>query len=72
MHELAQPLAALTGLIDLLLLAIEADDPRLKEIQLINEQLEKVLQLMGEIRQMAREATAGEPPRRWPAAHQTQ
>lgn len=72
LHDLAQPLAALTGLIDLLLLEVEADNPRFKEIHLINEQLEKVLKIVGEIRQIAREATAGVPIKQEPVPRQTQ
>ena len=71
LHDLAQPLAVLTGLIDLLLLEVEADNPRLKEIHLINEQLEKVLNIVGEIRNLAQEATAGAPIRSEPSARQT-
>ncbi len=69
LHDLAQPLAAITGLVDLLLLEIDETNPKLNEVQMINEQLEKVLEFIGEIRQMARQASGGEPSRRGPAAH---
>jgi signal transduction histidine kinase len=69
LHDLAQPLAALTGLIDLLLLETPADDPRLPDVQRISEQLEKVLEILGEIRRMLREASGAEPIRPAPAAH---
>ena len=69
LHSLAQPLAALTGLVDLLLLETDATDPRLPDLERINEQLEKVLQLVGEIRQMARGASGAEPIGQQSAAH---
>lgn len=72
LHSLAQPLAALTGLVDLLLIETDANDPRLQDIQRINEQLERVLQLVGEIRQMARQASGAEPHRPEPTAPRTQ
>ena len=61
LHELAQPLAALTGLVDLLLLEMDAADPISQEVQLMSEQLEKALHIVGEIRCIAREASPGEP-----------
>ncbi len=69
LHDLAQPLAALTGLVDLLLLETAADDPRLQDMQRISEQLEKVLEIVGEIRRMLREASGAEPIRTAPAAY---
>jgi signal transduction histidine kinase len=71
-HDLCQPLAAVTGLIDLLLLEMDETDPKLKEVQTVSEQLERVLQLVGEIRQMARQASGAEPHRPEPATPQTQ
>jgi signal transduction histidine kinase len=65
LHELAQPLAAVTGLVDLLLLEIDQDNAMFHEIQMISQQLEKVLEIIGEIRRIAREASetlALEPP----------
>jgi signal transduction histidine kinase len=71
LHDLAQPLAAMTGLVDLMLLELDEQDPLLREVQMISEQLEKVLQIVGEIRRMAREASGDErmarPPRPVPA-----
>lgn len=61
LHELAQPLAALTGLVDLLLLEMDAADPMSIEVQLMSEQLEKALQIVGEIRHIARETSPAEP-----------
>ncbi len=61
LHDLAQPLAAVTGLVDLLLLEMDEQDPMLKEVQMISEQLEKVLQIIGEIRNLARETSPAEP-----------
>ena len=69
LHDLAQPLAALTGLVDLLLLETAEDDPRLQDVQRINEQLEKVLEIVGGIRRMVREASGSQPVRQEPAAH---
>ncbi len=60
LHALAQPLAAVTGLVDLLLLEMDEDDEMFQEIQLISEQLNKVLKIIEEIRRIAREATPGE------------
>uniref|UniRef100_A0A7V4LE00 histidine kinase n=1 Tax=Desulfobacca acetoxidans TaxID=60893 RepID=A0A7V4LE00_9BACT len=57
LHELAQPLAAVTGMVDLLLLEQEGDSPLLQDIQLINERLEKVLEIVAHIREIARAAT---------------
>ena len=69
LHDLAQPLAALTGLVDLLLLETAADDPRLQDMQRASEQLEKVLEIVREIRLMLQEAFAAEPIWQAPAAH---
>ena len=64
LHDLAQPLAAVTGLVDLMLLEMDEQDPMLHEVRLISDQLEKVLQIVGEIRRLAREAAgAGGVPR---------
>lgn len=59
LHDLAQPLAVLAGLVDLMLLDMEETDPRHQEIQLINQQLEQVLSIIGEIRRLVREIAAG-------------
>ncbi len=56
LHELAQPLATVTGLVDLMLLELDEQDKMYQEVQLISQQLEKVMQIIGEIRQIAREA----------------
>jgi signal transduction histidine kinase len=60
LHELAQPLATVTGLVDLLLLELDERDKIFQEVQLISQQLEKVMQIIGEIRQMTREAAERE------------
>ncbi len=60
LHDLAQPLAAVTGLVDLMLLEMGDQDPILQEVQAISEQMEQVLQIVGEIRRLARDASAGE------------
>ena len=69
LHDLSQPLAALTGLIDLLLMEMAETDSRLKEVQLASEQLERVLQIVTEMRGLAREASGAEPGRRGALAH---
>jgi signal transduction histidine kinase len=70
LHDLAQPLSTVTGLVDLLLLELDERDKIFQEVNLISEQLEKILAIIGEIRQVAREAAArdGKPlkPRRSP------
>jgi signal transduction histidine kinase len=58
LHDLAQPLAAVTGLVDLMLLEMDERDPLLQEVRQISDQLEKVLEIVEEIRNLAREATA--------------
>lgn len=60
LHDLAQPLAAVTGLVDLMLLEMDELDPMFHEVQMISEQLEKVLQIIGEIRYVAREASGSD------------
>jgi signal transduction histidine kinase len=60
LHDLAQPLATVTGLVDLLLLEMDERDNMFKEVQLINEQLEKIMTIIGEIRQIVREAARSE------------
>jgi signal transduction histidine kinase len=57
LHDLAQPLATVTGLVDLLLLELDERDKIFQEVQLISEQLEKVMTIIGEIREIAREAS---------------
>jgi signal transduction histidine kinase len=56
LHDLSQPLGAVTGLIDLMLLELDERDKMFREVQLISQQLEKVMQIVGEIRRMTREA----------------
>jgi signal transduction histidine kinase len=60
LHDLAQPLATVTGLVDLLLLELDERDKIFQEVQLISQQLEKVIQIIGEIRQMTQEAAERE------------
>ena len=55
LHELAQPLATVTGLVDLLLLELDERDKVFQEVRLISQQLEKVMEIIGQIRQMTRE-----------------
>ncbi len=58
LHALAQPLAAVTGMVDLLLLECDEQSPLLSEIQMISEQLQRVLEIVSEIRRLAREPLA--------------
>ena len=57
LHELAQPLAAVTGIVDLMLLEQKEDSPLYQDIQLINERLEKVLEIVAHIQTITRSAT---------------
>lgn len=56
LHELAQPLAAVAGLVDLLLIEQQPDNPLYQEIQIISDKLEQVLDIVAHIRDIAREA----------------
>ena len=57
LHELAQPLAAVTGFVDLMLLEQREDSPLYQDIQMINERLEKVLEIVAHIQTITRSAT---------------
>jgi signal transduction histidine kinase len=57
LHELAQPLAAVTGIVDLMLLEQEEDSPLFEDIQMINERLEKVLEIVAHIQTITRSVT---------------
>ncbi len=69
LHSLAQPLAVLTGLVDLLLLELDQADPTLQDVRQISEQLEKVLRIVAEIHRLARETSPAEPINPEPWAH---
>ena len=56
LHDLVQPLSTVTGLIDLMLLQMDERDKMFQEVQLISQQLEKVIAIVGEIRRMTRDA----------------
>ena len=56
LHDLAQPLSTVTGLIDLMLLEMDERDKMFQEVQLISQQLEKVMEIVAEIRRLALEA----------------
>ena len=56
LHDLAQPLGTVTGLVDLMLLELDERDKMFREVQLISQQLDKVMQIVGEIRRVTREA----------------
>jgi signal transduction histidine kinase len=57
LHELTQPLAAVTGLVDLLLLQMAEQDPRWPQVDMISRQMEKVGEILQQIRQVARETS---------------
>jgi len=57
LHELAQPLAAVTGIVDLMLLKQEEDSPFYEDIQMINERLEKILEIVAHIQAITWSAT---------------
>jgi signal transduction histidine kinase len=61
LHDLAQPLAAVIGLLDLMLLEMLEDDPRFQEIETISGQMEKVLKIVEELRHTVREASEKSP-----------
>ncbi len=61
LHDLAQPLAAVIGLLDLMLLEMREDDPRFQEIETISRQMDKVLKIVEELRRTAREALEKSP-----------
>jgi signal transduction histidine kinase len=69
LHSLAQPLAVITGLVDLLLLELDQADPALQEVRQISEQLDRVLHIVGEMHRMARETPLAEPVQPEPWAH---
>ena len=56
LHDLAQPLSTVAGLIDLMLLELDERDKMFQEVQMISQQLEKVMEIVEQIRRMAREA----------------
>jgi signal transduction histidine kinase len=60
LHDLAQPLATVTGMVDLLLLELDEHDKVFQEVQLINGQLEKIITIISEIRQLVSEASESE------------
>ncbi len=57
LHELAQPLAAVTGLVDLLLIDRQLDGDLLDDIQMISEKLDQVLEIISHIREIVRAGT---------------
>ena len=59
LHELAQPLAAVTGMVDLLLIECDEDSPIFEEVHMISDQLQKVLEIVTELRRLAREPLSG-------------
>ena len=57
LHDLAQPLAAVTGLVDLLLIEQRDNCMHMNDMQLISDKLEEVLDIVSHIRDLARHAT---------------
>jgi signal transduction histidine kinase len=68
LHDLAQPLATVTGLVDLLLLELDERDKIFKEVQMMSDQLDKIMRIVGDIRLIAREAAAHEAKSQEPAS----
>jgi signal transduction histidine kinase len=60
LHALSQPLAAVTGMVDLLLLELPKENSLFKEIQLIDQQLVKVVEIIAHIRRIAADASKAE------------
>jgi signal transduction histidine kinase len=56
LHDLAQPLSAVTGLIDLMLLEMDEHDKLFQEVKMVSWQLGKITEIIKEIRQLARQA----------------
>ncbi len=56
LHDLAQPLAAVTGLVDLLLIEHRGECSHGQDLQLISDKLEEVLDIISQIRDTARSA----------------
>ncbi|MFZ5452269.1 MAG: histidine kinase dimerization/phospho-acceptor domain-containing protein [Thermodesulfobacteriota bacterium] len=59
LHDLAQPLAAVTGMVDLLLIECDEENPMFEEVQMISDQMQKVLEIVTELRRLAREPLSG-------------
>ncbi len=57
LHELSQPLAAAAGLIDLLLLELPREGKSSQDLQLVNQQLGRVLEIVAQIRRVALKAS---------------
>ncbi len=57
LHELAQPLAAVTGLVDLLILERKMDAEIYEDIRLISEKLDQLLEIISRIREIVRAHT---------------
>lgn len=57
LHELAQPLATVTGLVDLLMLEMDKNHELFQEVTMISQQLDKALAIIGEIRLMVQKAS---------------
>ena len=59
-HELAQPLSAVTGLVDLLLLEFAYDEALHRDISLLRQQLQRVIDLTADLRQLTRELSSAD------------
>ncbi len=57
LHELAQPLAAVTGIVDLMLMEQQEDSPYYEDIKTINERLEKILEILAHIQEIVQAVT---------------
>ncbi len=61
LHDLAQPLAAVIGMVDLMLLEMHEGDPWFQEIETISWQMDKALKIVEELRRTARKAMEKSP-----------
>ncbi|MFP3867068.1 MAG: hypothetical protein ACLFUU_02770 [Desulfobacteraceae bacterium] len=59
LHALAQPLVVVTGTIDLLLLELERESCHYEKLQTISEQLESIVNIIDEVRKVARNMGEG-------------
>jgi|GEM_PF-3297362 len=55
LHELAQPLAVITGTIDLLMLELDQHSEIFQDVKNISDQLEHILTIIDDIRSVARQ-----------------
>jgi len=57
LHELSQPLAAATGMVELVMLELPESQACYQEIQIIDQQLAKIVEIVAAIRRIAADAS---------------